>query len=103
MGSASIPSLHLPTFFAKAHTQERSLDKRPIARLYASVKISVNESRNGSRGTTSELPTIRESVLNDHKRVSQDLCPLERATKNRAGQSGVARRSQTAKRALGTE
>src|SRR6266403_1668260 len=26
MGSASIPSLHLPTFFAKVHTQERSLD-----------------------------------------------------------------------------
>jgi len=26
MGSASIASLHLPTFFAKAHTQERSLD-----------------------------------------------------------------------------
>ena len=56
MGSASFPSLHLPTFFAKAHTQERLTRNRLVVRLYASVNFSVNESRDGSRR---QLPGCR--------------------------------------------
>src|SRR6266481_4340818 len=61
MGSASFPSLHLPTFFAKAHTQERLTRNRLVVRLYASVNFSVNESRDGSRRTASGLPTTRRA------------------------------------------
>src|SRR6266853_2240284 len=59
MGSASFPSLHLPTFFAKAHTQERLTRNRLVVRLYASVNFSVNESRDGSVRTASGLPTTQ--------------------------------------------
>src|SRR5882762_1603684 len=61
MGSASFPSLHLPTFSCESAHPGEVTQQRLVARLYASVKISVNESRNGSRGTASELPTIRTS------------------------------------------
>ena len=59
MGSASFPSLHLPTFSCESAHPGEVTQQRLVARLYASVKISVNESRNGSRGTASGLPTIR--------------------------------------------
>src|SRR5882762_1747836 len=60
MSSASFPSLHLPTFSCESAHPGEVTQQRLVARLYASVKISVNESRNGSRGTASGLPTFRE-------------------------------------------
>src|SRR5882762_9018981 len=55
-----LPFVASPYFLLRKCTPRRVTQQRLVARLYASVKISVNESRNGSRGTASGLPTFRQ-------------------------------------------
>src|SRR5882757_6373989 len=54
------PFVASPYFLCESAHPGEVTRQRPVARLYASANFSVNESRDGSRGTASGLPTIQQ-------------------------------------------